>query len=105
MYNEVEPAELAEELASDSAPNLIDVRELHELEISKFPIFQHIPLGEVPDSLDELDKSKDYVVTCRTGNRSGKACEYLSQAGYRVRNLKGGINRWAAEVDTSLTQY
>jgi rhodanese-related sulfurtransferase len=105
MIIQVEPKQLQRELESENPPQLLDVREADELEISSFAHFKHIPLGQVPERFGELDKDQDYVVTCRSGGRSGKACEFLAAQGYKVRNLNGGINRWAQEVDTSLPTY
>lgn len=105
MYSEISVQELAEEMKGEKPPRLVDVREPHELEISALPNIVHIPLGEIPERMNELDKSGDYVIICRSGGRSGQACAYLAQAGFKVRNMSGGMNRWAAEVDQSLPQY
>jgi adenylyltransferase/sulfurtransferase len=46
------------------------------------------------------------VLFCKSGNRSTRALELLTSAGFkRVKNLKGGINAWAREVDKSLPVY
>jgi len=43
---------------------------------------------------------------CRSGNRSGSACELLEKEGFtNVANLKGGINEWARKIDPSLPIY
>jgi phage shock protein E len=41
-----------------------------------------------------LDKSKTYLVYCRSGNRSGKACQIMHKMGFDVRNLLGGIGEY-----------
>ena len=85
---------------------LIDVREPHEHRICNIPAAKLIPLGEVPQRLDELDKSADIVVHCKSGMRSAKACGILKQAGFRrVRNMKGGILAWSDRVDPSVPKY
>jgi len=85
---------------------LLDVREPHELEISNLPNAVNIPLGTLAARLAELDSARDMVVFCRSGTRSARALELLASAGFsRVKNLKGGINAWAREVDTSLPIY
>ena len=89
-------------------PNLIllDVREPHELEISALPNAVNIPLGQLAGRLTELNSADDMVVFCKGGTRSARALELLSSAGFKkVKNLKGGINSWAKEVDTSLPVY
>jgi adenylyltransferase/sulfurtransferase len=85
---------------------LVDVREPREWAISDLPDSVKIPLGTLPESLDKLSKEDDIVVYCRTGGRSGNAVQFLMQQGFgRVRNLAGGINKWAERIDTSLPRY
>ena len=85
---------------------LIDVREPHELEISRLPDATNIPLGQLAARLSELDSAEDMVLFCKSGARSTRALELLTSAGFKkVKNLKGGINAWAREVDTSLPIY
>ncbi len=85
---------------------LLDVREPHELEISALPNAVNIPLGQLASRLAELNSADDMVVFCKGGTRSARALELLSSAGFKkVKNLKGGINAWAKEVDTNLPIY
>ena len=85
---------------------LLDVREPHELEISALPDAVNIPLGQLASRLAELNSADDMVVFCKGGTRSARALELLSSAGFKkVKNLKGGINAWAKEVDTNLPIY
>ena len=85
---------------------LLDVREPHELQISALPGAVNIPLGTLAARLSELDSAQDMVVFCKTGVRSARALELLASAGFKkVKNLKGGINAWAKEVDPSLPIY
>ena len=103
---EVTNRALQEEISRANRPTLIDVREADELEISVLPHVTHIPLAELPSRLGELDSSGDYVIVCRTGGRSARATAYMLQNGFtRVRNLVGGMNGWAAEIDPSMHQY
>lgn len=98
--------ELAELLVGDHPPRLIDVREPHELEISKIDVAELIPLGQLASRLSELDSAREIVLMCKMGTRSTRALELLLGAGFRkLKNLKGGINAWAEEVDPSLPQY
>ena len=85
---------------------LLDVREPHELQISAMPGAVNIPLGTLAARLSELDSAQDMVVFCKTGTRSARALELLASAGFKkVKNLKGGINSWAKDVDPSLPVY
>ncbi len=85
---------------------MIDVREDHELAISRLPNAVHMPMGEVPGRLAELDRDRPLVVLCRSGGRSGQVVQYLQQQGFEdVYNLAGGINEWAETLDPTLTVY
>jgi len=98
--------ELAERLKQENNLMLLDVREPHELEISQLQDAMLIPLGELAARLSELDSAEEMVVFCKAGTRSARALELLVSAGFRkVKNLKGGINAWAKEVDPSLPIY
>ncbi len=103
---ELEPAALAQEIRAGKPLRLIDVREPHELEISRLPGAQLIPLGSLASRLHELDSAEELVVFCRSGPRSERALELLAGAGFRkVRHLHGGINAWAREIDPGLPVY
>jgi molybdopterin/thiamine biosynthesis adenylyltransferase/rhodanese-related sulfurtransferase len=96
---------LAERLQGDHL-RLIDVREPHELQISALPHADNIPLGQLAARLSELDSAEEMVVFCKAGTRSTRALELLVSAGFKkVKNLKGGINAWAREVDRDLPVY
>ena len=98
--------ELDQRLKRGDAIRLIDVREPHEQQISHLAGAQLIPLGQLASRLSELDSAEDIVLFCKAGTRSARALEVLASAGFRrVKNLKGGINAWAKEVDPSLPVY
>lgn len=98
--------DLKSRLSLDSNLILLDVREPHELEISAIPNAVNIPLGQLAGRLAELNTADDMVVFCKSGTRSMRAIELLSSAGFKkLKNLKGGINAWAKEVDTNLPVY
>ena len=84
---------------------VIDVREPHEWDISRLDFARLIPKGELPEQLNTLDTTKDYVVYCKSGARSLEATQLMKAAGFRVKNLRGGINAWAREIDPSLPTY
>src|SRR6266508_978011 len=85
---------------------LIDVREPHEVAICAFPDSVRIPLGTLPENLNRLSTADAIVVHCKSGARSARAVQLLRDAGFRkVRNLSGGINRWAEVVDPSMPRY
>ena len=85
---------------------LLDVREPHELEISALPGAVNIPLGTLAARLSEIDSAQDMIVFCKTGSRSTRALELLLSAGFKkVKNLKGGINAWAKDIDPNMPIY
>lgn len=88
--------ELKERMAANEALNIIDVREEHEFD--EFNIGATlIPLGELPDRLDEIEQFKDeeLIIHCRSGARSGRAKDFLEMQGFtKVRNLLGGMLEW-----------
>ena len=103
---DITATELAELLTNGNSPHLIDVREPHELEISHLEGADLIPLGQLASRLSELNSADDIVLFCKAGTRSTRALELLASAGFRkMKNLKGGINAWAREVDPSMPIY
>ncbi len=106
MVGSLEPRELAGRLARGEAPLLLDVREADELAICALPGAVHIPLGELTRRWEELDSGAEVVCVCHHGIRSARAAAFLAQAGFeRVWNLAGGVERWAHEVDPTMSRY
>jgi molybdopterin/thiamine biosynthesis adenylyltransferase/rhodanese-related sulfurtransferase len=103
---EIEPAEVKQKIDRGDNFVLIDVREPHEYQICRIPTSRLIPLGELPKRVGELDPEAEIVAHCKSGIRSGKAVDFLKQAGFRnVRNMKGGILAWSDKVDPSVPKY
>ena len=74
---------------------ILDVREQSEYDAGHIPGVKLIPLNDVPNRLNDIPKDKPVIVTCRSGNRSGQATDFLRQQGYtNVHNMTGGINAW-----------
>ncbi len=94
--------EWAEKLDNDNNAVILDVRTPEEMEEGYIPdaINIDIYLGqEFLDQLEELDKSKNYYVYCRSGNRSRQACLLMKQSGIpNAYNLEGGIIEWEGDV-------
>jgi rhodanese-related sulfurtransferase len=76
---------------------IIDVREDKEFATGHIPRAKHIPLGQLASRMQELEKhkGKPILVTCRSGQRSARACGMLKKAGFEtVYNQEGGIIAW-----------
>ncbi|MFN3850807.1 MAG: rhodanese-like domain-containing protein [Spirosomataceae bacterium] len=93
INEDISVEQLKELIDSGAAINLIDVREDYEYEDDNLG-GKLIPLGTLPDNLEELKPLKDQeiIIHCRSGARSGRAKEYLNAQGFtNVRNVLGGI--------------
>lgn len=84
------------DVANDAV--ILDVREPHEWAAGHAPGAIHIPMGELPARLAELSGlgSGSMAVTCRGGGRSSRAVAWLTEQGYDVANLAGGMKAWHA---------
>jgi len=103
---DITASQLSSRLKEHPELRLIDVREPHEREISNLEGSELIPLGQFAARLNELDSAEELVIFCKAGTRSTRALEILASAGFKkVKNLKGGINAWAIDVDPSLPIY
>lgn len=103
--NELRVTELKEKIDRGEQFSLIDVREPHEAKISNIPGSTLIPVGEIRDRLDELDKESEIILFCRTGKRSDMAARFLRDQGYKAKNLLGGVHAWSDEIDPSQPKY
>jgi molybdopterin/thiamine biosynthesis adenylyltransferase/rhodanese-related sulfurtransferase len=109
----VTPAKLQQLLAGpmtagihETPPLLLDVREAPEASFVSLADSVLIPLGQLPDRLDELDRNASIVVYCHHGVRSARALEVLEKAGFiKVRHLTGGIDAWRTQVDPEMAAY
>jgi len=91
------PINTAVKLMNDDKTVLVDVREDREVQDGMIKGAKHIPLSALSTRMGELDKYKSapIIVYCRSGNRSGSACNSLTKAGFEnVNNLVGGIIAW-----------
>jgi rhodanese-related sulfurtransferase len=86
------------ELPPEFGPSavLLDVREDDEWRRGHAAAAQHIPMGEVPGRLDEIDRSATLYVICKAGGRSAKVAEFLARDGFEPINVDGGMLAWAA---------
>ena len=92
MVREVSVDELESALARGA--RLVDVREAHEYAAGRVPGAHHVPMGTVPDHLDDFRGDEVYVI-CQGGGRSHRVCEYLADQGIEATNVAGGTGAWA----------
>lgn len=87
---------------------LLDCRETDEHETVNIPQAKLLPMSELMTRVGELEpfKGKEVVVHCHHGGRSLKVANWLRQQGFsQAKSMAGGIDEWAAEIDTSLARY
>ncbi len=103
--SDIQVEELKRRLDAGDNIYVLDVREPHEYQICN--IGGHlIPLNDLPNRLNELDKNSEIVAHCKMGGRSAKAVDFLRQSGFKnVRNMTGGILAWADRVDPRMPKY
>ena len=95
---EIEAKEVQERLEAGEQLDIIDVREPEEVVQGHIKGITHIPLGELPERIGELDSSKEYIMVCRSSARSGQATAYLEANGYQASNMSGGMLSWTGET-------
>ena len=89
-----------------SPPMLLDVREAWELDIAAILGATHIPMGDIPSRLQELDPDQPTVVLCHHGARSLNVTIWLRQQGLeQVQSLAGGIDQWSRSIDPAIPRY
>ena len=85
---------------------LLDVREAAELEVAAVAGALHIPMGEIPNRLDEVDITKTIICMCHAGGRSAQVTGFLAAQGYgKAVNMAGGIQAWSELVDSDIPTY
>ena len=106
IINEIDALEVKKRFDSDENLNIIDIRELDELKICKIDGAIHIPMMEIPNQIDQLDKESELIILCRSGARSHRVCQFLLSRGFKnVKNFSGGILDWIQQVDPSMQSY
>ena len=102
----ISPHELKQRMDAGERFELIDVREPFEYEIAQIDGAKLIPLGEIAERLDELEREQPIIVHCHSGMRSAQAVRLLQQRGFaKVYNLEGGIDAWSDQVDPNVPKY
>ena len=93
---EVAQAQIADVPSTFEGPVvLLDVREDDEWQRGHAPGAQHIPMGQIPARMAEIDTDAKLFVVCQAGGRSQRVARYLAQNGYTPVNVSGGMLAWA----------
>jgi rhodanese-related sulfurtransferase len=93
-------SEEAKQLIDNKDVVVLDVRTPEEYQEGHIPNAILIPLQELENKLNELDKKEHYLVVCRSGNRSAQASEVLTSNSFaNIYNMTGGMNNWAFEIE------
>ena len=79
------------QLYQNSSLSVLDVREAEEFETLHLEGAQNLPLSQLADIYDQLDKDLLHYVICKSGMRSARACQFLAEQGYEVINVQGGM--------------
>lgn len=99
LVNEITADELKAKIEAGELINLIDVREQDEWESGHIASARHIPLSELQIRENEIhDAEGDLIFICRSGARSGRACEFLRLQGFEVTNVIDGMLSWHGNV-------
>lgn len=79
------------QLYQNSSLSVLDVREVEEFEMLHLEGARNLPLSQLADTYDQLDKDLLHYVICKSGMRSARACQFLAEQGYDVINVQGGM--------------
>ncbi|MGG1553204.1 MULTISPECIES: rhodanese-like domain-containing protein [Paenibacillus] len=89
------PSEVKARLANGEKLVIVDVREDEEVAQGMIPGAVHIPLGQLPDRMNDIPKAEEVILVCRSGNRSGRALAFLEAQGVSgLKNMTGGMLEW-----------
>ena len=95
--------ELQNKLDANEEILLVDVREEAEYSFNHIPGAVSIPLGELEDRVNELNKEAAVYVVCRTGSRSDLASQKLVENGFNnVTNVVPGMSEWTGATEKNV---
>lgn len=83
--------EIEEKIKNGEEVNIIDVRDVDEIESGQLERAAHIPVHEIMERQCELNKEEVYYIVCATGNRSLVVTDFLSEQGFDVINIVDGM--------------
>lgn len=98
FVHEIEP-DAAHSMLARRQADLIDCRYRDEYEVWRIPAARLVPLDELRAESAKLDKTRTYIIYCRTGRRSRAATYLLRQQGFTAMAIRGGLTRWPYAYD------
>lgn len=85
----------AKDKFSDKNVQFVDVRTSGEYKANHRKPFRNIPLSDLAQQSNKLDKNEEVVIICQSGMRSMKAAKLLKKQGFKdITNVKGGMGAW-----------
>ncbi len=99
--------QLQDALSTDPAAfRLLDVREPWEWDVARIEGSELVPMAQIPERVDELDRTHPTVVICHHGMRSLQVVAFLQRHGFaNLHNLHGGIDAWSRQIDPAVPVY
>ena len=99
--NQLEPAQVQSLLEQSPKPFLLDVRTPGEYKQAHVSGAELIPLEEIANRMARIPKTREIICICESGSRSSVAARQLSAKGYKVSNMRGGMN-WSSSARTRI---
>lgn len=95
-YEDLDGSTFKSKYQDSPKAELLDVRTAGEFSAGTIKGAKNLDVtsSQFQSALKTLDKDKEYYVFCRSGNRSGSACQMLSDQGFKAYNLAGGVGAW-----------
>ena len=94
------------DLPRDGSVTLLDTRTAYEYKSGHIDVYINIPVDDLRDRLNELDRSKTVYVICQSGLRSYIACRILSQNGFDCYNFSGGYRFYTSVIkEKEMSEY
>lgn len=89
---------LQDAIQTGTDAKILDVREPDEYNAGHIPESVNLPLSQIEDKVQTLDKNQEYIIICKKGGRALRAGDYLDQSGYNVTIAEQGMDDWTGEV-------
>jgi rhodanese-related sulfurtransferase len=107
MTNEmtIEPQALLQMMPANGKFFLLDCRETWEYQTARIDGATLIPMGAIPQNIEQIPPDVPVIVYCHHGMRSLDVAIFLKSKGVEARSLSGGIDRWSQEIDASIPRY